>query len=103
MAGRRLGREARKVRESGAEVVLVQPTAEDLAVMGPNPMSRRHRHEVLETALRTTAAALRAPGVREALRDLPPGPEHVRRRPPGPPALWPSFDELAASRWPKAS
>jgi NTE family protein len=103
MAGRRLGREARKVRESGAEVILIQPTAEDLAVMGPNPMSRRHRHAALESAVRTTTAALRAPGVREALRDLPLGPEHVRRRPPGPPSVWPSFDEIAAARWPKAS
>lgn len=33
-AGRRLGSEARKLRAAGTEVVLVQPTAEDLAVMG---------------------------------------------------------------------
>src|SRR3954447_16955930 len=59
-AGRRLGREARKVREAGTEVVLIQPTAEDLAVMGPNPMARRHRHAVIETAIRTTTEALRA-------------------------------------------
>jgi NTE family protein len=103
MAGRRLGREARKVRAAGTEVVLVQPNAEDLAVMGSNPMSRRRRHEVIETALRTTTAALRAAGVREPLRDLPAGPDHVRRRPPGPPSVWPSFDEIAAARWPKAS
>jgi NTE family protein len=102
-AGRRLGHEARKVRGAGTHVILVQPTAEDLAVMGPNPMSRRRRHEVLETALRTTTAALRAAGVREPVRDLPVGPEYVRRRPPGPPSAWPSFDEIAAARWRQAS
>jgi hypothetical protein len=91
------------VRGAGTHVILVQPTAEDLAVMGPNPMSRRRRHEVLEAALRTTTAALRAAGVREPLRDLPVGPEYVRRRPPGPPSAWPSFDEIAAARWRQAS
>src|SRR5205823_3864902 len=33
-AARRLGREARKVRAAGAELVIVEPTAEDVAVMG---------------------------------------------------------------------
>ncbi len=41
VAGRRLGREARKLREAQTEVVLIQPTAEDLAVMGRNLMSGR--------------------------------------------------------------
>ena len=98
-AGRRLGREARKVRERGAEVVLLQPTAEDLAVMGANPMSRARRHATIETAMRTTAAALREADVAAQLRDLPPGADHVRRRPDGPASDWPSFDEVAAARW----
>ena len=46
-AGRRLGREARKVRAAGAEVVLVQHTADDLAIMGP----KRVRAERLYNAL----------------------------------------------------
>src|SRR5205823_9807675 len=33
-AGRRLGWEARRLRQAGAEVVLIQPTAEDLTHMG---------------------------------------------------------------------
>jgi len=97
--GRRLGHEARKVRAAGTEVVLVQPTREDLAVMGPNPMSRARRNEVIQTAMRTTAEALRAADLRARLRELPPAPEHVRRRPPGPASEWPSFDEIAAARW----
>src|SRR3954469_1639460 len=56
--GRRLGHEARKLRAAGTEVVLVQPTREDLAVMGNNPMGRGRRNEVIETSIRTTTAAL---------------------------------------------
>ena len=38
-AGRRLGHEAKRLRSEGTEVVLVQPVADDLAVMGRNLMS----------------------------------------------------------------
>ncbi len=88
-SGRRLGSEARRVREAGTDVVLIQPTAEDLEVMGANLMSGRRRHEMIELARRTVAEQLRAPEVRELLEDLPPGaPERVRR-PDGPPSEWP--------------
>ena len=49
-SGRRLGREARGLRERGVEVVLVQPTATDLAAIGPNLMSRAPRNEVITVA-----------------------------------------------------
>src|SRR3954471_20627955 len=98
-AGRRPGHEAGKLRERGTEVVLLQPTAEDLAVMGSNPMSRARRHATIEAAMRTTVAALRDPEVAARLRDLPPGADDVRRRPDGPASEWPSFDEVAAARW----
>src|SRR4051812_11587579 len=58
-AGRRLGHEVRKLREEGTEVVVLQPTAEDLAVMGANLMARGRRVEVMEQATRTTALQLR--------------------------------------------
>jgi NTE family protein len=58
-SGKRLGHEARKVRESGTEVVLLQPTRRDLEAMGPNLMSRARRVTVGETAVRTTALELR--------------------------------------------
>jgi NTE family protein len=58
-SGRRLGREAAKVRDAGAEVVLLQPTERDLKVMGQNLMARGRRVKVAETALRTTAVTLR--------------------------------------------
>ncbi len=88
-SGRRLGSEAKKVRARGSEVVLIQPTAEDLAVMGRNWMSARRRNDVIRTAERTVAAQLRDPGTRDVLAQLPKGPPHKIRRPSGPPSSWP--------------
>src|SRR5215210_7173740 len=44
-AGRRLNHEVRKLREQGTEVLVLQPTADDLSVMGTNLMSRARRAE----------------------------------------------------------
>jgi NTE family protein len=94
-SGRRLGSEARKVGAGGTEVVLVQPTARDRAVMGPNLMRTRRRHEVIATAIETVSEQLRRAGTQEALAGLPPGEPHKVARPYGPPSSWPA---LAASR-----
>ena len=88
-SGRRLGWEARKLRQAGTELVLVQPTREDLDVMGVNLMSTRRRHEVIETAIRTVTEQLRAPEVRDLLAGLPEGEPHKIERPPGHPSTWP--------------
>src|SRR2546430_15553443 len=53
-----LGREVRKVRATGTRVHVLTPGPEDLAAMGPNLMNPRSRLLVLETSLRTSAAAL---------------------------------------------
>jgi NTE family protein len=90
-AGRRLGHEAKKVRAAGTEVVLIQPTAADLEVMGRNLMSGRRRHETIETAVRTVAKQIRRPEVAEKLSGLPRGEPHKIRRPPGPPSEWPEL------------
>jgi NTE family protein len=90
-AGRRLGREAKKLRAGGMEVLLVQPLAEDVALMGPNLMRRERRNEVIELARRTVAGQLRAPGARELLAELPQGAPHRIERPPGPPSAWPAL------------
>lgn len=58
-SGRRLGHEARHLREEGTEVLLVQPTRQDLKVMGNNLMSRARRAAVAEMAVRTTGVQLR--------------------------------------------
>jgi hypothetical protein len=50
-------------RAAGTECVLIQPTADDLAVMGPNLMSTSRRNEVIAVATRTVTEQLRAPEV----------------------------------------
>jgi NTE family protein len=99
MIGRRLGSEARRLREAGTEVVLIQPTAADLTVMGPNPMNGRRRQAVMTTAKRTMAEQLRDHEVGDRLRALPAGESVLVRRPQGPSSGWPDFYEAAKSRW----
>jgi NTE family protein len=94
-SGRRLGAEARKLRERGSDVVLVQPTKRDLDAMGPNLMSRRNRQRTIEVAQETVAAQLREPGNRELLGGLEPGPPEKISRPDTPPSEWPDLLELA--------
>jgi NTE family protein len=53
-----LGREVRKVAATGAAVTVLTPGPEDLAAMGANLMNPARRALVLETSLRTSAAAL---------------------------------------------
>jgi NTE family protein len=72
--GRRLGYEARKLRERGTEVLIIQPSGADLAVMGLNLMARNRRAEVLETAHASTVRALRRAG------DSQPRPRPAARR-----------------------
>ena len=94
-AGRRLGHEAKKVRAKGTEVVLIQPVADDLALMGRNLMRRKNRHEVLEAARRTVAEQLRDPEVAELIAGLPQGESHKVARPDGHPSTWPPIGPAA--------
>jgi NTE family protein len=55
---RRLGHEVRKLREEGTEVLVLQPTADDLAVMGNNLMARGRRQVVTEQASTSVAREL---------------------------------------------
>jgi NTE family protein len=87
-SGRRLGHETKKVRASGTEVVLIQPTDEDLALMGRNWMSRERRHDVIELAMRTVDEQL--DGIEE-LAGLPQGEPHKLERPSGHPSTWPAI------------
>nr|WP_198035209.1 patatin-like phospholipase family protein [Streptacidiphilus rugosus] len=54
----RLLRESQQVRATGTRVHVLVPGPDDLAAMGANLMAPTHRLAVLETSLRTTAAAL---------------------------------------------
>jgi NTE family protein len=51
-------REVRKVRARGTSVTVLTPGPEDLTAIGANLMEPRRRVRVLETSLRTSAAAL---------------------------------------------
>ena len=88
---RRLAHEKRKVRRFGSEVLVIEPTAEDRAVMGRNWMSAERRQQVIETAQRTVARRLLGPEVRALVEALPPGEPHKVERPPGPPSSWPGL------------
>ena len=97
--GRRLGSEARRLRDAGTEVLLIQPSAADLAAMGPNPMNGRRRRAVMSTARRTMAEQLQDGEIGDRLRALPQGEPALLRRPTDPPSNWPDFYEAAKSRW----
>jgi NTE family protein len=98
-SGRRLGNEARRVRASGTEVLLIQPSIRDLDAMGTNLMSSKRRGEVIEVAAETVGRHLRQPEVSDRLRELPKGESMLVRRPPGPLTRPPDFARLASSRW----
>lgn len=102
-AGRRLIAEAARVRNAGAEVVLIQPTVHDLDAMGTNLMSRGRRHAVVETAVRTVTDHLRASPLGERLQRLPAGIPELVGRPPGPTATWPDLGSAAHRRWDPAA
>jgi NTE family protein len=89
--GRRLGREAKRVRAFDTEVALIQPVAEDQAAMGRNLMSAARRQQVIEVAERTVAQQLREPKLRALLRGLPKGEAHKLRQPRGPASSWPAI------------
>jgi NTE family protein len=84
MIGRRLGGEARQVRESGTPVLLIQAQEADLEAFGSSMMSRRNRRKTLEVARQTVAAQLQEPENGELLSILRGSPG--RRRTPARPA-----------------
>ncbi len=86
---RLLDREALALKGSGRRVMLVEPHADDLKVMGFNYMSRRNLDRVADTAVRTTTAALRGTQLGRALSALPAGSPDRLRRPQGSPSGWP--------------
>lgn len=67
IAGRRLGRELRVLRERGVPALVLQPGAADLEVSGSNLMDPRPRRAVAETAVETTLAALSRAGAAQAV------------------------------------
>jgi hypothetical protein len=87
------------LRAAGTEVILIQPTVDDLDAMGKNLMSRGRRNEVIEMAVETMTARLRQSPLGERLAELPRGLPELVRRPRGPVSSWPDFRALATARW----
>lgn len=57
---RYLAVEVRRLRRAGSEVVVLQPSARDLHVMGLNPMRGAHIEDVVQTASESVRARLEA-------------------------------------------
>ncbi len=90
--GRRLGYEARTMRERGTGVVLIQPQAEDLESMGRNLMSRGNQHRTIQIAIETVKRQLSEPRNAALLAELPPAARQEKiHRPAGPPEEWPAM------------
>lgn len=77
-SGKRVDHEAHKLRATGTEVLLMQPSAADIAVMGVNFMARGRRLAVTEQARNSTALHLREQRGGETLM---PGRQRRRRAP----------------------
>jgi NTE family protein len=65
-----LEREVRAVRASGTQVLVLEPTAEDLAVMGTNAMDPERRVAVAEQARSTTVQRLAHPAAADLVARL---------------------------------
>ncbi len=76
MATRQVDEEVERLLAEGTNVVVIEPTVGDLAVIGHNVMDARRSQKVGEVALRTTTLQLEQPEVRELLESLP---RQVRR------------------------
>jgi NTE family protein len=87
---RLIDREALLLERAGKQVIVLEPNADDLHVMGFNYMSRKHLDRVMETAVKSTKAALRGTEPGRVLSMLPAGRPDRLRRPGGSPANWPA-------------
>jgi NTE family protein len=65
-----LDREIRQIRAAGTPVLLVGPTAEDLAVMGGNSMDAGRRQKVADQARRSTIQRLEHPAAADLVSKL---------------------------------
>jgi NTE family protein len=75
MAGRRiagavLAREVRSVRDGGTAVLTIQPTAQDVAVMGINAMDARRRGDVAHEAFESARRRVEDPRVADVAAQL---------------------------------
>lgn len=86
LAAWQLDREIGLLLDRGIHVVVLEPTADDMAAIGYNVMDARRSLSVVNTSLRTTSEQLAHPEVAELLSMLP-RPRRTRSRGPGLAAL----------------
>jgi NTE family protein len=79
-AGRQLGHEARKLRAQGRQVILLQPDAGDVALMGRNYFSGRRAAGITVRARESVAMTLRTMDIPPALRRRTVTPIGIRKR-----------------------
>jgi NTE family protein len=98
---RLIDRETLLLERAGKRVILLEPNADDLQVMGFNYMSRKNVDRVMDTAVRSTTAALQGTEAGRALSMLPAGRPDRLRRPRGSPSSWPAdlFPPVLRSAW----
>lgn len=80
LATRQVDAEVDRLLAEGTDVVLIEPTAADMAAIGDNVMDARRGIEVVRTGLQTVSEQLRQPDVREMLQALPVSPKERARR-----------------------
>jgi NTE family protein len=85
-----IDREVLLLERAGKQVILLEPSAADLDMMGFNYMSRKHLDRVTDAAVKSTTAVLRGTEQGRALSMLPAGRPDRLRRPHGGPASWPA-------------
>jgi NTE family protein len=71
LAAWQLEREVAALLDAGTHVVVLEPSVEDVVVMGDNVMDARRSLAVADSALRSVTEAIRRPDVRELLEMLP--------------------------------
>lgn len=87
---RLVDREKLALERLGKRVLLIEPCADDLKVMGFNYMSRRKLDRVVATAVRTMTGSLRGTELGRVLSALPKGAPDRLRRPRQSPSRWPA-------------
>jgi NTE family protein len=78
LAARQVEAEASVLRSQGTEVVIIEPTGDDIAAMGVNLMNAGRRHQVLELAQATVAEQLRGPDIARRLKGVGRSPRRSR-------------------------
>lgn len=87
---RLIDHESAALKQAGKRVILLEPSADDIRIMGFNYMSRRNLERVVQTAMRTTTEALAGTDIGRQLMALPRGAAQRLRPPDSQASSWPA-------------